>query len=123
MAGIYIASKVRHAALWRRFREVAPICSSWIDLDGKNVINDWADHWEMCEREAMTANVLIIYSSKGDNMKGAIFEAGVAAAHGVPIFVVGGEAELGTWIRRRGVTVFETMNEAIEEAMKMVRPA
>lgn len=90
MARIYIASKTRHAGLWKALRDAGvPIISSWIDEAGKGETLDWGRMWQTCFDQAATATHLIIYVQEGEILKGAWIEVGVALANSVPVFGVG----------------------------------
>ena len=90
-AGIYVASKVAHAELWRDLRqwENEPIISTWIDEAGVGESASLEDLWRRCVHEASHAGALIIYRRPDDVLKGAWVELGAALASGVPVFAVG----------------------------------
>lgn len=89
--GIYVASKVVHAELWRDLRhwEKDPIISTWIDEAGVGESASLEDLWRRCVTEASTAGALIIYRRPDEVLKGAWVELGAALASGVPVFAVG----------------------------------
>jgi hypothetical protein len=90
MARIYIASKTKHAPLWRRARAAgAPIISTWIDEAGPGESADLRDLARRCIFEARECSILIVFGQKGDVLKGALMEVGAALAGNVPVFVVG----------------------------------
>lgn len=87
---IYIASKVKHAARWRKLRERGvPIRSSWIDEAGEGETTDWPGLWERCIDEASSAYTLVVYCEPGEQLKGALAEVGAALANGTPVYAVG----------------------------------
>jgi len=89
--GIYVASKVAHAELWRDLRhfEREPIISTWIDEAGAGESASLEDLWRRCVHEAANAGALIIYRRPDEVLKGAWVELGAALASGVPVFAVG----------------------------------
>lgn len=90
MSTIYIASKTRHAHLWRDLRGAgAPIISTWIDEAGEGESGDLDDLWERCITESKTCDVLIVYREPEDVLKGAWVEIGAALAAGKSVHAVG----------------------------------
>ncbi len=88
--GIYIASKTRHAHLWRDLRDAgAPIISTWIDEAGEGESADLNDLWERCISESKSCQALIVYREPEDVLKGAWVEIGAALAVGNPVYAVG----------------------------------
>lgn len=90
-AGIYIASKTKHAERWRVLRDHVgePIISTWIDEAGQGESGDLADLWRRCIEEASRAKILILYREPEDVLKGGWIELGAALASGVTVFAVG----------------------------------
>ena len=87
--GIYIASKIKHAPIWRALRDKGiPIISSWIDEAEPGQTEDFADLWTRCINEASHAGALILYAEEGEVLKGAYIEVGAALASKVPVFLV-----------------------------------
>lgn len=90
MSRIYIASKARHAHLWRELRDAGvPIISTWIDEAGPGETSDFANLWERCIHESAECDALIVYREYGDVLKGAFIETGSALASGKPVYAVG----------------------------------
>jgi hypothetical protein len=88
--GIYVASKVKHAARWRLLRdEGVPVISTWIDEAGEGESGDYAELAARCIREATSARAVLLYCEPGDILKGALVEVGAALAMGVPVYCVG----------------------------------
>jgi hypothetical protein len=117
--GIYVASKTKHAARWLALRaQGCPIVSTWIDEAGVGETSDWRDLWDRCLSEATGAAALVMYVEPGEAHKGSLAEVGAALYAGVPVFWVG--PEVGTVRRHRGVTVCDTLEQAMEAAGKAV---
>lgn len=88
---IYIASKTKHAKLWRDLRDskAMNINSTWIDEAEAGESDDVADLAKRCIDEVKAADRLILYCHPGEMMKGALVEIGAALASNVPVYVVG----------------------------------
>lgn len=60
MSGIYVASKTKHAHIWKRYRDLDfPIVSTWIDEAGEGETTDLSDLWIRCIREASGPGLLL----------------------------------------------------------------
>lgn len=95
---IYVASKTKHAPMWKQLRDEGfPIVSSWIDEAGLEETLDWNDLWSRCINEASTATTLIVYVLPGEILKGALVEVGAALSHNVPIIIIGNPTKQGSW--------------------------
>lgn len=88
---IFIASKVKHAPMWRELRSKGvPICSTWIDEAGPGETKSIADLWSRCIDEASSALVTIVYKGGWEEiLNGALVEAGAALASGKRVIWVG----------------------------------
>lgn len=116
MAGIYIASKTKHADRWRLLRDKVgePVISTWIDEAGPGESADLDDLWRRCVAEASACDVLIVYCEPGEVLKGAWVEVGAALAHNVPVFAIG--LDEFTIAKHKRLTHFADMKEAIAAA-------
>lgn len=93
---IYVASKCKHAKMWKELRSrPLPITSTWIDEAGAGETVDTKELWVRVIREASTATALLFYSEDGEIQKGGLVEVGAALSHGVPVYAVGPIP--GTW--------------------------
>lgn len=87
---IYTASKTIHAARWRALREQGHrIVATWIDEAGAGQSASLADLAVRCITEAATADMTLLYCEPGDQLKGAMIEAGAALAAGKEVRCVG----------------------------------
>lgn len=112
---IYIASKTRHAALWRDLRDAgAPIISTWIDEAGEGESADLDDLWRRCIAESCACDTLIVYREPQDVLKGAWVEIGAALASGNPVYAVGLNGF--TISNYRGITHFQSLAAAFAAA-------
>ena len=127
-SGIYIASRVCHAARWQGLRDVDgwEIISSWIDEAGTGESASLALLWSRIEAEIARSKFLILYVETEDfPLKGALIEVGMAIAHRRPIRVVAPGVvldpmsfrPLGSWVRHPLVTFCDTMHEALAGAL------
>lgn len=99
MPGIYIASKVKHAARWRDYRtKGSPIISTWIDEAELGQTASFAELWERIRKEVAGAAKLVLHHEEGEILKGALIEVGIALQAGVTVVVDAPQlAPLGTW--------------------------
>lgn len=113
--GIYIASKTRHAHLWRDLRAAgAPIISTWIDEAGEGESADLHDLWDRCISESKGCKTLIVYREPEDVLKGAWVEIGAALASGKPVYAVGLSGF--TISKYRGIKHFPSLADAFKAA-------
>lgn len=85
---IYIASKTKHAPMWRLARQLgAPIISTWIDEPDPSP--DFEMLWCRCIEEAAAADFVVLYAQHGEVFKGALVECGAALAAGRTVIQVG----------------------------------
>ena len=124
--GIYIASKAKHAARWRRLRddENEPIISSWIDLppDSGELSNgerdvpiDYRELWQNIFDEISRCRVLIAYHEPGEVWKGTWVEIGAALSQGVPV-LTNITDKRATVRKHKGVTFKPTLGALFLEA-------
>ena len=87
---IYMASKVKHAHLWKSLRsEGYNIISTWIDETEENSTVDYVELSERCIAEITEADVTLLYVESEDVPIGALIEAGAALAVGKRVHLVG----------------------------------
>ena len=91
MTTFYVASKVSHAEMWRRvaLETEIRIVSTWINEAGEGQTADYSELAQRCISEISSASAFILYCELGEVLKGAMIEAGVALAMGVPVYCVG----------------------------------
>ena len=122
--GLYVASKVKHAEMWRKLRKSGEsIVSTWIDEAGEGQTTDYGELAVRCLSEIGTATALILYCEPGETLKGALMEAGVALASGVPVYCVGTcESISRVFIHHPLWHISESLEDAIAEAKAHARP-
>lgn len=116
---IYIASKTKHAELWKALRdEGLPIISTWIDEAGSGETLDYAEFWTRCLSEIHRSTALILYHEDGETPKGSYIEVGAALVLEVPIFIVGNPP--GTFVHHPGVMRCSTLLDALKATNEML---
>jgi hypothetical protein len=120
---IYVASRVKHAAMWEAWRaQGAPISSTWIDEAGEGETASLAELWGRIRDEVMGCDRLVFYATADDfPLKGALVEVGMALAFGKPIVAVlpGVTLEprsmrpVGSWLAGEGVRIVSDVREAL----------
>lgn len=120
--GIYVASKVGHAPMWKMLRSAGlPIISTWIDEAGQGESKSLADLWLRCIAESSSAEILIVYRIDDEILKGGWVELGSAIATGVQVYAVG----IGSFTvaNHPAITHFDTLEAAIAAPKKAVAKA
>lgn len=121
--GVYVASKTRHAEMWKMLRERGlPVVSSWIDEAG--ACRSTSESWERFVAECRGAAALILYAEEGDRLEGALVEVGAALSAGVPVLAVGPVA-MGRFpfVRHPLVTTCSSLDEAVLLAGRLAEDA
>lgn len=112
---IYVASKTKHAPMWREHRAgwegVALVASTWIDEAAEDESADLSDLWDRCISEAANADLLIAYHEADEQWKGAYIEIGAALTSGIPVYVCGRPA--GTFVNHPLVTYASDPSDAL----------
>jgi hypothetical protein len=124
----YVASRVKHAEMWKGLRaKNYPIISTWIDEAGENETCDFAELWERITNEIWKSEGLILYAENEDfPLKGALVEVGIAIAFNKPVFVVlpGVQLEgrtmrpVGSWLKHDLVTKCDHLDMAFTLAQE-----
>lgn len=116
--GIYAASKVIHAGIWREARAGGlPIISTWIDEAGPGETKDYHDLIRRCFHEATHAELVILYCEPNEVLKGALVEVGAALACGVPVYCAGTCQNLPKLCREHPLwKQFKTLDELLRAA-------
>lgn len=81
--------------------------------DGHDCVPDTpenaANFWKIDEADVLVSDIVLVYAVDGDVLRGALVEAGMAIAYGVPVAVVGTSESYGTWQYHPMVKRFETL--------------
>jgi nucleoside 2-deoxyribosyltransferase len=103
MIRVYTASKLRHAPMWRELcaaNSKFMFHARWLKhnkLGTKDTPENARQFWLEDEQDVKDADVCIVYAEGDDHLRGALVEAGMAIAYGVPVIVIGGSSDYGTW--------------------------
>lgn len=124
---VYTASKLHHAMLWKALRIEWPDISwtaRWpIEMAGiiedtpANAENFWAIDLE----DVRAADVVLVYGEKGENLRGALVEAGMGLALGKKILCVGENENFGTWQYHKLCARVSGLDEAREQLLAWSR--
>lgn len=116
---IYMASKTKHAHLWRALRNNGlPIISTWIDEANPGETADFSCLWTRCIAESSRADVTIVYAEPGEILKGAFVEVGCALASGKRVLAVGLPQGLSVLAHPR-VELWDSLHNAIGRARQL----
>lgn len=119
MIRVYTASKLRHAAMWRELCAVTAHIQAharWLKhstLGTPDTPEHAAEFWLQDEQDVRDADAVLVYADGDDHLRGALVEAGIAIASGVPVIVIGKHADYGTWQYHPGVTRMDDLPSAL----------
>ena len=126
MLRVYPASKLKHGAMWRKLCEDTSgifLHARWLKHDRIHT-PDTSDQavmfWPQDVQDIKTADVVFVYAEKDDHLRGALVEAGIAIATGVPVVVIGNHPDYGTWQYHPLVVRALTIEKAIEYSLKVI---
>jgi len=122
-SGIYVASRVKHYALWQHYKANGILINStWINEPGDGDIEDFGELWARIETEIRKSTVLVFYVHGEEDLplKGALVEVGMALAMNKPVFAVLEDITtigrtmrpIGSWILDKRVIRFNTLDAA-----------
>lgn len=126
---IYVASRTRHAAMWRSARQSFPISSTWIDEAGEGQTADLGELWQRIAAEVAASRCLVFQVYGSDlPLKGALVEVGMALALGKPVLASivdcaleePGLRPIGSWLRHPLVTRYASPLAALRAAERIV---
>lgn len=112
---IYVASRVKHAPLWKKLRsEGWPILSTWID-EGVVPPDRAGPLWLQIIEEVRRCSCLLVYAELSDfPLKGAMVEVGAALAMGKPVVACFPNMDadvVGSWISHPSVYLRDALEE------------
>ena len=120
MIRVYTASKLTKAVFWRKLHDQVPhvfFHARWLKHNqiGTPDLQAYAARfWLENAQDVKSADVLLLYVEEGEHLRGALVEAGMALAFGVPVIVVGVHPDYGTWQYHADVKRAVTFNDAME---------
>jgi hypothetical protein len=106
---VYTASKITTAPFWRDLSKKWPhviFHARWLKHNeiGTLDLQEYAGRfWTEDQQDVKCADAVLVYAGVGEHLRGALVEAGMAIAFGVPVIVVGQHADYGTWQYHPGV--------------------
>lgn len=127
MIRVYTASKMRHAARWRELCASTPhvqFHARWLKhtaIGTPDTPEHAVEFWLQDEQDVKHADAVMLYAEGDEHLRGALVEAGMAIAYGVPVIVVGKHSDYGTWQHHPGVTRVEDLTEALAY-LKTLKP-
>lgn len=105
MIRVYFASNTENAALIEALSEVSPffhVTSRWPKMirlgfacSGDN--GTARKCWDFDEQDIAASDYLFLWARKGQSLRGAICEAGMAIAYKKPVILSGDHPAFGTW--------------------------
>lgn len=121
---VYTASKIRHAAMWRRYRDEFPkidFTARWINIpDG---VPDHSEsttfqneeqrklHWIQDVQDVRRSDWVLAYKEPIDELHGTQFECGIAVGLGKLVIVVG-LSQKQSWTAHPLVLELKTLPDA-----------
>lgn len=137
---VYPASKTSHATRWWLVHGDHPhvfFTARWIKqvkIDNGDILKTEqgqmyaARCWVEDLEDIRSADILMIYAEPSDKLRGALVEAGVALAEGIPVAVIGEHPDYGSWQWHPGVLHFpdvvafgEWCEKTLQERMQSYR--
>lgn len=120
---IYVASKLRHAEKFLKFRETYPdihFTARWpitagLGSEADRPVYQWMQESEM---EIANSNCVLVYAEPGEALKTGLIQVGMALSRRIPIFVVGDHVSYSTWQFWEGAV---TRCPTLEKAMASIR--
>lgn len=119
MIRVYTASKLRHGSKWRALCHVTrhvQFHARWLKHNLIGTPDDpevAKEFWLEDEQDVRDADAVIVYAEEGDHLRGALVEAGIAIACGVPVIVIGDHPDYGTWQYHPGVIRAPDIDKAL----------
>lgn len=119
---VYVASKLKHATKWKRLRKAWEkdniwIVSRWIEQAAQEDTAgsfDFKVFWSVDQEDVSRSDVVLVYGESGEDLRGALVEAGMGIAYGKMLIVVGNCNSFGTWTHHPNVYYAETIEKAKE---------
>jgi hypothetical protein len=127
---VYIASKIKHAALFRALRSewgavgINILHARWLDqaaFEDDASPEDFHIFWLVDEHDVKDSKVLVVYGEGQDELRGALVEAGIALGAGIPVFVVGDSPSFGSWVNHPHVVKAGTLENAKNMITRLFR--
>jgi len=96
--------------------------ASWVDEAGEGQSADYAELAGRCVREVTGSNLGLLYSERGEVLKGALIELGAALGSGVPVAYIGSGAGPSRVFRRHPLwREYRTIEDALSSELYRAR--
>lgn len=114
---VYLASKLRHAPMWRDWKDILPInvVSTWHDIEklDENDHEACRINWHANRAQLLwRAEHLIVYAEPEDHLNGTLVEIGLAASRPIPVYLTGG-FDWGTWRHLPSVAMHPSLHDIL----------
>jgi hypothetical protein len=125
MIRVYTASKLSRAAQWRELHANYPhvyFHARWLkhNLIKTPDLPEFAPRfWLEDEQDVCNADALLLWAEGDEHLRGALVEAGMAIAFGIPVIVIGQHPDYGTWQHHPGVTIAGDLHAAMKLLFEM----
>ncbi len=122
MIRVYPASKLRHGPMWRELDDRTPnvqFHARWLKhnkIGTPDLPNEATQFWMQDVQDIKDADCVFVYAEPDDHLRGALVEAGIAIALGVPVYTIGKHPDYGTWQHHPNVHKVSSIEDAIEWA-------
>ncbi len=106
--------------IWRRLRSEWPqieFSSRWLDMFNdseplKASEKDFRRFWLIDKADVERSDYLMIWGEGDEHLRGALIEAGIAIAKGIPVLTIGKHEDYGTWRHHPLVSNYSTPQDA-----------
>ena len=124
---VYVASKLRHAEKFMKLRTEYPdihFTARWpitagLGSEAERPLYEWMGESEV---EILNSDCVLVYAEKGETLKTALVQVGIAYARRIPIIVVGEHPSYAEWqFNANIVKRFPTIPKAMDGIKIMFR--
>lgn len=119
MLRVYTASKLSKGQVWKQLcaeNDHLIFHARWlkhITLGTPDTAEHASAFWQQDEQDVRDADAVLVWGDEGEHLRGALVEAGMALACGIPVIVVGDHPDYGTWRYHPGVTIATDIEDAL----------
>lgn len=124
MIRLYTASKISRTFIWQQLRTeyVGKIefTSRWLDmcdLEATATRKDFRRFWLIDKADVERSDYLMIWGENEEHLRGALVEAGIAIANGIPVLTIGRHPDYGSWQHHPLVSNFPTVYDAFNHLL------
>jgi len=128
MIKIYTASKLKHAKMWRDLCQANSsfiFHARWLKhnaIGTPDTPGHAAEFWRQDVQDVIQSDAVMVYSENNEPLRGALVEAGVAIANGIPVYVIGDSNSYGTWQYHSGVSRVPSLSDFIHYVVPTIKP-